>query len=424
VVTLSQFAGIVLSLQSAALHTQSDAGARWTGSWATASQPALPSSVLTLRNQTLRLIVHTTVGGRKVRIRLSNVYGDRPLRIGGAHIARRVSGADVDSSTDGMLTFGGVPSVTIPAGAVAVSDAATLDIAPLSDVAVSLFLPDTTFATTSHILAQQISYVSDTGDFSAHASMPVVRKIRSWPFLTELDVVGSAGGATIVAFGASTTDGDGSTPDSNRRYPDVLAERLQRAGGGLAALGVLNEGIIGNRLLSDSPHELRPLFGSVLGPAAVSRFERDVLSHAGVRYVILALGVNDILFPGSFTPVTEALAAEDIIAGYRLLIARAHQRGIRIIGTTIPPFENATFTNPPMRFYTPQKEVVRTKVNAWMRGATREFDGVVDFDAVLRDPRHPSQLSAAYDSGDHLHMNDAGYAATANAIPLTLFRQR
>jgi CubicO group peptidase (beta-lactamase class C family)/lysophospholipase L1-like esterase len=416
--------GHQVSRTSAVAQRASGEPTRWIGTWGAAAQPAVPSSILSVRNQTLRLIAHTSVGGAKVRIRVSNTFGDRPLVIGSAHIANRTAASGIDPASDRSLTFDGRTTVSIPAGSIAASDPVDLKVQPLADLAVSLFLPNSTPATTSHILARQTSYVSNEGDFTAQTDFPVARTIRTWPFLTGIEVAGSLHGAAIVAFGSSTTDGDGSSLDANHRYPDALAERLQRADNGLRELGVLNEGIIGNRLLNDSPSELRAVFGGALGQPGVGRFERDVLWQPGAKYVILALGVNDILFPGSFTPAAEAVTPDDLIAGYRLLIARAHVRGIRVIGTTIPPFENATFTDPPARFYTPEKDAVRIKTNDWILGAKKEFDGVVDFDAALRDPTHPSRLLPAYDSGDHLHMNDAGYAASANAIPLELFRER
>jgi lysophospholipase L1-like esterase len=234
-----------------------------------------------------------------------------------------------------------------------------------------------------------------------------------------------------VAFGSSLTDGDGSTKDTNRRWPDVLAERLQKEAGADAALGVLNEGIIGNRLLSDiqSPRQAGGPFGAVLeqigpalGEAGLARFDRDVLAQAGVKYVIVGLGVNDILFPGSFIPATESVSAARLISGNRQLIARAHKKGIRVIGTTITPFENSLFRSPPINFYTPEKEKIRQEVNAWIRNS-REFDGVIDFDEAVRDPSHPAQLLPGFDSGDHLHVNNAGNLAQGNAIPITLFRR-
>jgi lysophospholipase L1-like esterase len=291
----------------------------------------------------------------------------------------------------------------------------------LSDLAISLFFPENTAATTSHLLAQQTNYVSPEGEFAASVKFPVGKTIHSWPFLTGVDVEAASHGATIVAFGSSLTDGDGSTSDANHRWPDALAERLQKAGGSKSQLGVLNLGIIGNRLLHDSPQTPDSPFGAALGESGLARYERDVLEQAGVRYVFVALGINDIAFPAfPFTPPAEKVSARDIISGYHKLIARAHQKGIRIIGTTIPPFENSFFRRPHVEFYTPEREVVRQEVNAWILHS-REFDGVVDFDAVLRDPAHPTQLRPDFDSGDHLHVNDAGYTAKAMAIPLSLF---
>jgi lysophospholipase L1-like esterase len=405
-------------------------GTRWVGTWATAPQPAVPSRLQTFQKQSLRLIVHTSVGGAKVRIKISNTYGDQPLLIGGAHIARRTVAAEIDPSSNRTLKFHGETSVSVPERSMVVSDPVDLDVPALSDLAISLFFPQTTVASTTHALAVQTSYISrDTGDFSAEAKFPTGKTISSWPFLTGVDVAASPRGAAIVAFGSSTTDGDGSTRDANHRWPDALAERLQKGGGRGADLGVLNQGIIGNRLLSDnhSPRQTGGPFektleqyGGALGEAGVTRFERDVLSQAGVKYVILVLGINDILFPGSFTPLSEDVSTQSLIAGHRQLIARARKAGIRVIGTTIPPFENATFQNPVISFSTPEKEKMRQEVNAWIR-ATKEFDGVIDFDLVLRDPSHPARLIPAYDAGDHLHCNDAGYIASANAVSLALF---
>jgi lysophospholipase L1-like esterase len=311
-----------------------------------------------------------------------------------------------------------------------VSDPVDFDAPALSDLAISIFLPNPTAVTTAHSLALQTNYVSpETGDATAEVKFPVGKTIVSWPFLTGVDVAASPRAAAIVAFGSSTTDGDGSTKDANKRWPDVLAERLQKDGD--RELGVLNEGIIGNRLLSDSnsPRQAGGPYGSVLerlgpllGEAGLTRFDRDVLAQTGVKYVILLLGINDILFPGSFIPASENVSAKSLIEGNRQLIARAHKKGLRVIGTTIPPFENALFSSPAINFSTPEKESVRQAVNAWIR-RSREFDGVLDFDAVVRDPNRPTQLLPAYDSGDHLHVNDAGNIAQGNAIPLALFRK-
>ena len=395
---------------------------QWIGTWATAAQPFVPNSLQTYRDQSLRLIVHTSAGGTKVRIKFSNTYGDKPLVIGTAHIARRTVGAEIDPHSDRLLKFYGKPSTTVEAGSMAISDPVELDMPALSDLAISFFLPQRTEATTSHSMAKQTSYVSpETGDSTAVMKFPVAKVIHTWPFLTGVDVEGSPGAAAIVAFGSSLTDGDGTTADTNGRWPDVLAERLQKGARGEAEIGVLNEGIIGNRLLYDSPKGAKNPFGEALGEAGLARFERDVLAQAGVRYVIVGLGINDILFPAfPFTPPSEKVTAEDIISGYRQLIARGHRKGIRVIATTNPPFENSAFKGLVTAFYTPEREGVRQKVNDWIRGSG-EFDAVVDLDAVLRDPSRPTQLLPAYDSGDHLHPNNAGCVAEANAIPLALF---
>jgi len=395
---------------------------QWIGTWATAPQPFIPGRLQTFRNQSLRLIVHTSAGGTKVRIKISNIYGDGPLLIGGAHIARRTAAAEIDRRSDRMLKFHAKSSTTVAAGSMVVSDPVEMDVRALSDLAVSFFLPQHTEARTSHSLAKQTSYVSpETGDSTAAVNFRVAKTIDSWPFLTGVDVETSPGAAAIVAFGSSLTDGDGTTTDTNGRWPDVLAERLQKGAGGTAEIGVLNEGIIGNRLLHDSPKGAGNPFGAGLGEAGLARFERDVIAQAGVRYVIVGLGINDILFPAfSFTPPNEKVRAEDIISGYRQLIARGHRKGIRVIGTTNPPFENSAFEGLVTAFYTSDREAVRQTVNDWIR-SSGEFDGVVDLDAVLRNPSHPTQLLPAYDSGDHLHPNNAGCIAEANAVPLALF---
>jgi len=398
-------------------------GKQWIGTWATAAQPQVPGTPETFRNQTVRLIVHTSAGGGRVRIKISNTYGQRPLLIGGAHIARRTRGAEIDPAFDRALKFHGQVSTKVPARSIVVSDPVDLIVPPLSDLAISLFFPESTVVATLHILAMQTSYVSTgAGDSTADVKFPVSKKISYWPFLTGVDVEVSGGGAAIVALGSSLTDGDGTTADHNGRWPDVLARRLEKERGRLGEIGVLNEGIIGNRLLSDSPGKATP-YGPALGESGLARFDRDVLAQAGVKYVFVAIGINDIAFPGSLTPLAESLSAESIISGYRQLIARAHKNGIRVIGTTNPPFEESFLENPQngrVTFFTLDKESVRQKVNAWILNS-KEFDAAVDFDAVVRDPNHPTRILPAYDSGDHLHPNDAGYIATANVIPLALF---
>jgi lysophospholipase L1-like esterase len=400
-------------------------GRDWIGTWAAAPQPPIPGSIQTFRNQTLRLIVHISAGGNKVRVKISNTFGEAPLFIGAAHIALRTVAGEIDPTSDRRLLFHGRVSVSAAPRSVVISDAVELRTPALSDLAISLFLPTTTEARTLHVLAKQTSYVSaETGDSSADVKFPIIKSIHSWPFLTAVDVT-VAHGAAIVAFGSSLTDGDGTTSDTNGRWPDVLAERLQKAANRKAEVGVLNEGIIGNRLLADSPSQaVGGRFGAVLGEAGVARFERDVLTESGVKFVILGLGINDIAFPGSLTASTEQISAENVIVGYRKLIRSAHKHGIQIIGTTIPPFENSFLDlgrgATPITFYTNEKESVRRQVNDWIL-TSDEFDGVVDLDAILRDPDRPTRLLPSYDSGDHLHPNNLGCLAEGKAIPLKLF---
>jgi len=396
----------ILALPGGGASAQGWNNERWTGTWGTApAGPPAPASLQTFTDQTLRLIVHTSIGGNRVRIRVSNEFGAVPLRIGAARIGVRASGSDVAPGTDRVLTFSGRSSIVIPPGAPVLSDPVELNVPALGDLAVSLYLPGTVDATTIHNTGLQTNYVSLPGDFTASATLPVQRTITAWPFLTEVDV--DSVGPSIVTLGDSITDGTRSTVDTNNRWPDWLARRLQTARdpvlGINGRLGVVNRGISGNRLLTDSPNTLA-------GRSIQERFDRDVLATAGVRYMTLLIGINDIGNSSATNPVT----ADDLIAGYRQVIARAHAKGIAIFGATLTPFEGAGY-------YSPEKEVVRQAVNNWIRSSD-EFDGVIDFDQATRDPAHPTRFLAAYDSGDHLHPNDLGYQAMGNAVSLTLFR--
>ncbi len=406
----------------------------WVGTWGTGTAgPPLAAQTETFNDQTLRLIVHTSIGGKSVRIRVSNTFGTSPLRIGEAHVALRQGGSTIVAGSDRPLTFSGKRSITIPPGAPVLSDPVDLDVPALSDLAVSLHLPGSVQATTIHGSAFQTNYVSLPGNFTGAAVFPLERTITSWPYLAEVDV-NAPGAASIVALGDSITDGAVTTVDANRRWPDLLALRLQTACDALAAsaagkqakaladtpglvawgtgLGVVNRGIGGNRLLRD-PGE-QPLFGR----AALERFDRDVIATAGVRYMVVLIGINDIGHPGTGTiPASEAPTVADLIAGYRQLIARAHAKGIAVYGATLTPFEGTVFPG----YYSPEKEQIREAVNNWIRSGD-EFDGVIDFDRAVRDPSHPTRMLPAYDSGDHLHPNDLGMQAMANAIPLQLFR--
>jgi lysophospholipase L1-like esterase len=338
------------------------------------------------------------VGGNRVRIRLSNELGSRPLRIGAARIGLRAQGSDLAPGTDRALTFGGRTDVTIPAGAPALSDPVELNLPPLAHVAVSLYLPGAVQASTVHVQARQTGYVSPGGDHTASASLPVQRTIMAWPFLTALEVDGVKG--AIVVLGDALTDGARSAIDANRRWTDVLARRLQAGRDAGARPGVINRGVQGNRLLGDDP--ANPLAGS----SALARFERDVLATSGVRQLVLMVGIEDIANGSAANPVT----LDDMVAGYRQLVARARAARIAVIGATLAPFEGAAL-------YSIEKETLRQAVNAWIR-SSGEFDAVFDAARVLRDPARPSRLLPAYDSGDHLHPNDHGYQALGEAMPL------
>lgn len=375
----------------------------WVGTWS--ASPQIASTPTLINGQTLREIVHTSIGGDRVRVRLSNAFGTSSLIIGSAHLAIRSSGASIAAGSDRALSFNGSPSITIPAGALVVSDPVTLKVPELGDLAVSIYVPGNVSATTEHSLGLQTTYISPPGDFSGAPSIAAARTTQSWYFLTGVEVTASEKTRAIVTLGDSITDGFASTPDTNRRYPNRLAERLQ-AKPGKFRVAVLNEGISGNRILHD-----------FIGPNALARLDRDVLVQSGARYVIVLEGINDIGIPGLFGLPAEQVSAEQIIAGHRQIIDRAHALGLKIFGGTLTPFEGTIFPG----YFTAAGEVKRQIVNHWIR-TSKAYDAVIDFDAVTRDPSHPTRLIPALDSGDHLHPNDRGYKAMADAIDLSLFR--
>jgi lysophospholipase L1-like esterase len=350
-----------------------------------------------LYDATLRLVIRTSIGGDAVRIRLSNEYGDRPLVIDAARVAVRDSGAGIVQTTDRALTFGGRTFVRLLPGAVALSDAAAFDVPALRDLAISLHLADTTRLATRHQLGLQTNYVKGGNVVSAPRFAPDTT-LQIWPFLVGVDVTSRSATGVIVAIGNSITDGALSTRDANMRWPNILSARLLASGEPVKA--VVNAGISGGRVLT---------YGA--GPSALARFDRDVLATPGLTHVILLEGINDI-----GRSAVDGITADDIIFGYRQLIARAHDRGVPIFGATL------TAAGPRSQF-TPAHEARRAAVNAFIR-TSGEFDGVIDFDAVTRDPANPLQFLPAYDSGDHLHPGDAGYRAMGEAIDLSLFRRR
>ena len=337
---------------------------------------------------------------------LSNEYGPWPLKVGAAHIALSDKGCAIVAGSDKPLTFGGRPSIVIPPGAPAVSDPVELSVAPLSSVVVSFFVPDVTPVTTFHWDACQTTYVI-AGNKIGEPDFKAGSTFTARVLLRQILVDAPANARAIVAFGDSITDGNNSTPDTNRRWPDVLARRLAEAGG--PPVAVLNEGISGARILTDR-----------MGVNALARFDRDVLRHRHADTVILMMGINDIGWPDSILdPHAPAPSAEDVIAGYQQLIARAHLHNMRILGATLTPFADAFKGSPLSDYCSPAKEQTRQAVNNWIRESAA-FDGVIDFDAVVRDPNRPSYIQAAFDSGDHLHPTDAGYKAMAESIDLKL----
>jgi lysophospholipase L1-like esterase len=402
-------AGLALIAPAQAATEARHADSPWVAAWAASPQQAdsgIPGFPVgePLDNVTVRLVVRPHTSGPAVRIKLSNVFGDRPLVIGKATVAKRSTGASVDAKSVRTLTFHGRRSVTIPTGAELLSDPAGFGLAAERDVSVDLYVPRPTGAPTVHVQAQQTSYISTAGDHAGQPTLPVGGTTPSWYFLTDLQVVNPLADG-VIALGDSITDGYGSTENANRRWPDYLAGAL--AARHISRLAVVNEGIGGNRLLHD-----------IIGPSAVSRFDRDVLSKPSAKYVVTLISVNDIGLPDGFGKPEENVSAQQIIQGFQQLIARAHVRGLKMYGATVTPLGGSFYD-------TPLNEQKRDDINAWIlatAGKPGGFDKVVDFDAAVRDPADPDRVRPAYDSGDHLHPSPAGYAAMAQAFPASLFQ--
>lgn len=401
------FAALLLLL--IAVPGEARQGGQWVGTWATSvyapeERNTLPAAELT--DATLRQVVRITLGGDRIRVRLSNAAGTRPLRIGAAHVARSAEPATARIADGGTaLTFGGRSEIVIPAGAEYVSDPVVLPVTPNSHLAITIYLPEAPARQTGHPGARATSYYLH-GNRVAEADLPGSRTVTRWYQLAGVDVEGPAHAAAVVAFGDSITDGYGVEPNTDRRWPDFLARRLQ-ANPPTRHLAVLNHGIGGNRVLLDE-----------LGPNALARFERDVLAQTGVRYLIVLIGVNDLGTSTREAPISaEAHRAlvGDMISGFAQMVQRARARGIKVIGATIIPYGASAYYHPD-----PANEADRQAINAWIR-APGNFDAVVDFDAVLRDPAEPMRMRRALDSGDGLHPSLAGYEAMADAVPLDLF---
>jgi lysophospholipase L1-like esterase len=354
------------------------------------------AAVTGLADQTVRNLVHTSIGGSGVRISLSNAFGDRPVTFDSVYVGLQAEGAAVVPGSNHEVTFdGGSESVTVQPGGEVLSDSLAWTIPADTTLAVSVHVVGESGTVTGHNLAMQTSYVSGPTDAAADESGTAYSaEIQNWYWVESVVLEAPRRVKTVAFLGDSITDGHSSTVDTNRRWPDLLADRL--AATPLARhYGVMNAGISANRVLADGAG----------GQSALSRFDRDVLSQPGVSTVVLLEGINDIRWDFADEP-------SDLIDAYRQLISRAHARDVCVIGATLTPYENGSR-------YSPARDQIRNAVNAWIR-ASGEFDGVIDFDAATRDPDHPAHFLPAYDSGDHLHPNDAGYAAMADAVDLSL----
>ncbi len=407
--TAGVLAGCATAPDSA--HDRASAtGQHWVASWGTAQlvpEAANELPAASWRDASMRQIVHLSLGGSQVRVRLTNVFGTAPLLVNAASVARAPGPgrADIDAATLQALTFDGRRAVTIPAGAEYYSDPVAIELPAGADLAISLHFPAEPARQTSHSGARTNSFLI-AGNRTADATWPGAAKVARWFSIADVDVLAPHTAGALVAIGDSITDGYGVTTDGNNRWTDVLAARLRQDG---MALGVVNAGIGGGRMLKDG-----------LGPNLVSRFERDVLARAGVTHALVLIGVNDL---GGLHRNTPDLPADrqqllaDLRLAHRQLAIRARERGICLIGATVTPYVGSDYYHPE-----PANEADRQELNAWIR-TSGVFDAVVDFDAALRDPAQPQRMAPQYDSGDHLHPSLAGYRAMAEAVPLTLLRQ-
>lgn len=391
--------------------TASDPGQHWVASWGTAQM--LPETANELpaadwRDASIRQVVHLSLGGSQVRVRLSNAYGTAPLLVDAASVARAVAPgrAAIDAATLQALTFDGRSAVTIPAGAEYYSDPVSIEVPAGADLAISLHFTGEPARQTSHSGARASSFLA-AGNRTADADWPGAATVTRWFAIADVDVLAPRAAGALVAIGDSITDGYGVTTDGNDRWTDVLAARLRRDN---VPIGTVNAGIGGGRMLKDG-----------LGPNLVSRFERDVLGRAGVTHALVLIGVNDL---GNLHRNTPDLPADrrqllaDLRLAHRQLASRARARGVCLIGATVTPYVGSDYYHPE-----PANEADRQELNAWIREAG-VFDAVVDFDAALRDPAQPQRLAPQYDSGDHLHPSLAGYRAMADAVPLEMLRRR
>ncbi len=403
-----QFLLVILLLRQAALAQE-----HWVGTWAAAPQqlriPAPPAGAAQanppptmFKDQTVRMIVRTSLGGRRARVQLSNAFGNTPLTIGAAHVAVRSKESAIQPGTGRALMFNGKPSVTIPVGAQVFSDPVDLQVPQFGDLAISVYVPGESGQLTNHATALHTSYIGN-GNLTAAPEMPEAAKRVQWYWISAVDVMASAEAGAIVAFGDSITDGATSTVDADRSWPGVLAQRILNTPGA-PKLSVLNLGISGNRLLIDGA-----------GVNALARFDRDVLGQSGVKFLMLMEGINDIGGTTSTraTAGTQPVTADDLIGAMKQMLDKAHTHGIKVIGCTLTPYEGAGY-------YSEKGEEVRQAVNRWIR-TSGAFDAVADFDKVTQDPNKPKSFLPTFNNGDHLHPNDTGYKVMADSVDLSIF---
>ncbi|WP_233166224.1 SGNH/GDSL hydrolase family protein [Archangium sp. Cb G35] len=410
-VTLRRFFGFVAAACLATGLSACGNTQRLQATWTAAPQdynepfpvPGVPQpEPQSFQDQSIRHVMRVSAGGDKVRVKVSNLFGTAPVTLGGVHIARSTGGASIDASTDTVLRFNGQESVTVPVGQESWSDETRFSLPSQTDVAVTVYVPQTTPVATVHSQGQQTISIA-AGNALGSATFTPTETRQSYYWVTGIDVSNDDARGVIVAFGDSITDGALSTVDATNRYPDFLARRVA-ADPELKGFSVVNQGIGGNRVLND-----------VIGTRAVDRFQRDVLDTTGATHAIILIGINDIGF-GAFAP-EQAVTADEIIAGLQTMVDQAKAHNVAVFLGTLLPFKG---TFPP--YYSEETEAKRQAVNAWIRANTAQVKGIIDFDAATRDPADPLQMRPEYDSGDHLHPNDAGYEAMANAIDLALFR--
>lgn len=393
--------GLLLGMSGVGV-AQGAAHPEWVGTWATS--PMLVENTFAMHEfsgMTLREIVHVSAGGEQIRVRFTNEFGKDPLLLSDVHVAVSAGGGAIKDGTDHVLTFGGEKTVRVTAGAVAYSDPVTMTVAPMSDLAVSFYVPSQVMRQeTFHDFADQDNYMV-SGDVASAASLTDAKTLESWYFLDGVDVAWTKGARAIVTLGDSITDGAHSTRNGNMRWPDVLAAQLQKAHG-MEHVGVLNEGIGGNRVLNDG-----------WGPSALARLDRDVLAQNGAKYVIVLESINDIGRFHRMMGPEDDVTAEQLEQGLKQIADAAHEHGMKAYGATLTPYGGAGY-------WSEKGEQIREAVNNWIR-TSGAFDGVIDFDKITQDPANPTHFNPAYDSGDHLHPSDAGYKAMGEGIELKLF---